>query len=235
MEVIQTSVFWTSLLEIIWINLLLSGDNAVVIALAARTLEPVRQRQAVIWGTVGAVIMRILLTLFAVKMLTLPWLRLIGAVLLVWIGAQLLVDEDDSGNVKAGTNLLDAIKTILVADLVMSLDNVIGVAGAANSAPPAAQSLLLVFGLGLSIPIVIFGSGIVLRLMTRIPAIVTLGGMLLGWIGGEMAATDPFVVRFVGTGTFSDYGLPVVGALLVLIVAYLSERRNAASVDDAGS
>ena len=181
--------FWKSLGAIIWVNLLLSGDNAVVIALAARSLPAKQQKTAVFWGSTAAVILRILLTIFAVALLQLPWLKLVGGVLLLWIGVKLLVPEDgDEEGVEASDSLLQAIKTILIADLVMSLDNVIAVAAAAEQGPSQLKVVLLVLGLAISVPIVIFGSTMMLRLMERFPVIITLGGALLGYIAGEIMA-----------------------------------------------
>jgi YjbE family integral membrane protein len=216
------STFWLGLAKIIWVNILLSGDNAVVIALAARSLQPAQQKQAVIWGSVAAIIMRVVLTVFAVEMLQWPWLKLVGAVLLVYVGVQLLKDEDDAADIKQSSSLLEAIKTILIADLVMSLDNVLAVAAAADSAPPEAKLALLIIGLGLSIPIVIFGSNIVLKLMERFPIIITLGAMLLGWIAGEMlGAEEKFQELVMPVTTAVHYALAVGGALLVLALGRL--------------
>jgi YjbE family integral membrane protein len=197
LQVIAEFGFWKSLGAIIWVNLLLSGDNAVVIALAARALPAKQQKTAVFWGSAAAIVMRVLLTIFAVALLQLPWLKLVGGVLLLWIGVKLLVPEDGEEGIEAGDSLLQAVKTILIADLVMSLDNVIAVAAAAEQGPPDLKVLLLVLGLAISIPIVIFGSTIMLRMMERFPVIITLGGALLGYIAGEIMATDPAVRSWV--------------------------------------
>jgi len=218
MELLASSAFWIGLLKIIWVNILLSGDNAVVIALAARSLPAAQQKQAVIWGAVAAIVMRVLLTVFAVQLLQLPWLKAVGAVLLVWIGIQLMVDEGGEGRIKEAGNLLCAIKTILVADLVMSLDNVLAVAAAADSALPAARLPLVVLGLALSIPIVIFGSSVVLKLMERFPIIVTLGAMLLGWIAGEMLVKEEVVATYTDGGAVVHWAFYIGGALLVLAI-----------------
>ena len=218
MELLESTAFWIGLLKIIWVNILLSGDNAVVIALASRSLAPAQQKQAVIWGSVAAIAMRVLLTIFAVQLLQLPWLKAVGAVLLVWIGIQLMVDEGGEGRIKEAGNLLSAIKTILIADLVMSLDNVLAVAAAAEAALPEARLPLVVIGLALSIPIVIFGSGVVLKLMERFPVIVTLGAMLLGWIAGEMLAKEEVVASYTHDSTLAHWMLYLGGALLVLAV-----------------
>jgi YjbE family integral membrane protein len=186
MEMLVHTDFWIGLGKIIWVNLLLSGDNAVVIALAARSLPPAQQKMAVFWGAGAAVIMRIILTIFAVALLTLPWLKIVGGLLLLWIGIKLLVPEDDGDDIASSDNLFQAIKTILIADLVMSLDNVLAVAAAADSAAPTAELVtmkytLLVLGLAISIPIVIFGSTLMLKFMERWPVIITIGAALLGW------------------------------------------------------
>lgn len=187
--------FVVALLKIVWVNILLSGDNAVVIALAARNLPPKQQKLSILGGSGAAITLRVVLTLFAVRLLQLPWLKLIGAVLLMWIGVQLLADDDGAGEdtVAAGDSLSKAIRTILVADLVMSLDNVVAVAAAAQSAPDDVRVVLLVLGLGLSIPLIIYGSTLLLRLMDRFPFIVTFGAALLGFVAAEMAISDDVV------------------------------------------
>ena len=186
----MTGAFWVALFKIIWVNILLSGDNAVVIALAARGLPSHQQSKAILAGSGAAIILRIVLTLFAVQLLQFPYLKLIGSVLLLWIGVQLLAGGDEDGDVTASGSLWHAVRTILIADLVMSLDNVIAVAAAANSAPETMRTPLLVVGLGLSIPLIIFGSTLLLKLMQRFPLIITFGAALLGFVAGEMAATD---------------------------------------------
>jgi YjbE family integral membrane protein len=213
--------FWIALLQIIMINIVLSGDNAVVIALASRSLPPSQQKKAILFGSVGAIVMRLGLTFFAVMLLSQPYLKLVGAALLLWIGVGLLKGGDDEGDLKAHSNLAAAIKTIIIADLVMSLDNVIGVAAAAKGNVP-----LLVIGLVISIPLIIFGSAIILKLMTRFPVIITIGAALLGWVAGEMAVSDPAL-----TGWMSGHGTvhmlaPAAGALLVVAVGTWLMRRS---------
>lgn len=191
MELLSEAPFWLALGKIIWVNILLSGDNAVVIALAARNLPPAQRQRAVIFGSAAAIALRVVLTLFAVSLLQYPYLKLIGAVLLLWVGIQLLQPEDDDDNqVHAAEHLWSAVRTILVADLVMSMDNVIAVAGAAESGPPAAKFLLLTIGLGLSIPLIIAGSQLLMVVMQRWPLIITVGAGLLGYVAGEMIVTD---------------------------------------------
>jgi YjbE family integral membrane protein len=204
-----TQEFWFGLAKIIGVNVILSGDNAVVIALAARSLPPRQQKAAVLWGSGAAVVLRILLTLFAVALLTLPWLKLVGSLLLFWIGVKLLIPEDDDAEMHASENLMAAIRTILIADLVMSLDNVIAVAAAAQG-----SILLLILGLAISIPLVIFGSTLLLHLMERFPVIVTLGGALIGMVAGEMLVTDPALRNWIAAaGATFEGGHPRVGGL----------------------
>src|SRR3954471_329773 len=185
LEEFMTQAFWIGLAKIIGVNIILSGDNAVVIALAARSLPPKQQKLAIFWGAGAAIVLRIVLTLFAVALLSLPWLKLVGSLLLFWIGIKLLVPEDDGDDVAASEHLLTAIKTILIADLVMSLDNVIAVAAAAQG-----SVLLLVLGLAISIPLVIFGATLLVKAMERYPVIITIGAGLIGWVAGEMLIGD---------------------------------------------
>ena len=209
-EYLSNPVFWVGLGQIIIVNIVLSGDNAVVIALAARSLPPHQQKQAIIWGSVAAIIMRVILTILAVEMLKLPYLKLVGALLLFWIAVQLLVPEDhDEDGIKSSGNLMVAIRTILIADLVMSLDNVIGVAAAAKG-----DDILLILGLAISIPLIIFGSTIILKLMDRYPVIITGGAALLGWVAGEMLVTDPVLVGWIAANMpWTHIHLPLVGEL----------------------
>jgi YjbE family integral membrane protein len=217
LDELYTQVFWIGLLKIIGVNLILSGDNAVVIALAARSLPQRQQKAAVLWGSGAAVAMRIVLTIFAVALLTLPWLKLIGSLLLFWIGIKLLLPEEGDENINASDNLISAIKTILIADLVMSIDNVIAVAAAAQG-----SMTLLVLGLAISIPLVIFGSTLLLHLMERWPVIITIGGGLLGFVAGEMLVTDPALKGWLaGIGVEFDGEKPKVGGLSLEIICGL--------------
>ncbi len=175
MEMFSTPEFWIALLQIILINIVLSGDNAVVIALACRSLPPQQQKKAIIAGSVGAIVLRIVLTFFAVYLLELPYLKLIGAAALVWIGIGLLKGEDEDEELEGHSGLAAAIKTIILADLVMGLDNVMGVAAAAKG-----NVVLLVVGLAVSIPLIIYGSTLILKLMDRFPLIISIGARLLG-------------------------------------------------------
>jgi YjbE family integral membrane protein len=221
MEMLQSPDFWIGLLKIIWINIILSGDNAVVIALAARSLPPHQQRQAIMVGSGAAVVLRIVLTLVAAKLLALSYLQIVGGILLLWIGVQLLGDEDDEeGEAKENGSMFAAIRTILIADLVMSLDNVIAVAAAAKG-----STTLLIIGLAISIPLVIFGSTLMIKLMERFPIIVMLGAALIGWVGGETIVSDVALKGFAATNPWIHYAAAAAGAILVVAVGkYLSTR-----------
>jgi YjbE family integral membrane protein len=225
-----TPDFWVALGKIIWINILLSGDNAIVIAMAARSLPAQQQKQAIFIGSAGAIVLRVLLTLVAVQLLALPFLKLVGAVLLIYIGVTLLMDSDDGGDDGKPVHgtLSAAIRTILIADLVMSLDNVIGVAAAAKG-----STLLLVLGLGLSIPLVIFGSTLLLKVIERFPIIVWAGAALLGFLAGEIAVEDPAIKQAVDAfatgqgiagGTLSMIA-GIAGAAIVLLIVFLLKSR----------
>ena len=225
---LDSTEFWIALAQIIGINIVLSGDNAVVIALAARSLPPKQQKQAVLWGSGAAVVMRIVLTFLAVELLKLPWLKLVGAVLLFWIAIKLLVPEHEGeGGGKAGASMAAAVKTILIADLVMSLDNVIAVAAAAKG-----SALLLILGLAISIPLVIFGSTLLLGLMERFPVIITIGAALLGWVAGEMMISDPVVKDWIDANAgWLHYAGPAAGAVAVVAVGkWLAKRHEEAPV-----
>jgi len=235
LEELLSQAFWIGLLKIIGVNIILSGDNAVVIALAARSLPQKQQKQAVFWGAGAAIVLRVVLTLFAVALLTLPWLKLIGSLLLFWIGIKLLVPEDGDDEIEASDKLLSAIKTILIADLVMSLDNVIAVAAAAGG-----SVILLVLGLAISIPLVIFGATLLIKVMERFPVIITIGAGLIGWVAGEMLVTDAGLEGWLaGLGVQFQNGKPmlggvsleliagVIGIVIVVAVGTLISRRKA--------
>lgn len=242
MDMLTSPEFWLAVGQIIMIDILLGGDNAVVIALACRKLPDAQRTKGIIWGTIGAIVLRVVLIFFALTLLKLPYLKLVGAILLLWIGIKLLVpeDEDEHGNIQASDKLLAAIKTIIVADLVMSIDNVIAIAGAAQGASNHHQMPLVVFGLLVSIPIIVWGSQLVIKLMDRFPVIITLGGMLLGWIAGTMAVSDPALVnpetlpwmpKIPPVGEALKYGAGVAGALLVLALGkwMLARQQGAAA------
>lgn len=217
--------FWLAGIEIIVINILLSGDNAVVIALACRNLPAHQRRWGVIWGAGGAILLRIVLTFFAISLLDLPWLKIVGGLLLLWIGVKLIADDGGEGHeVKASNQLFSAVRTIVVADLVMSLDNVIGVAAAAKG-----SLVLLVFGLVVSIPLVIVGSQLIMKAIERFPMLVMAGGGLLGYVAGEMAVTDTAVSGWIEAHAhWLHWALPVGCILLVLGVARFLQMRAAA-------
>jgi YjbE family integral membrane protein len=229
MPFLSSPDFWIALSQIILINIVLSGDNAVVIAMASRSLAPAQQKKAIVFGSVGAIVLRVILTFFAVYLLTLPYLKLIGAALLLWIGVGLLKGDDDEGELASHSSLAAAIKTIVVADLVMSLDNVVGVAAAAKGNVP-----LLVFGLVVSIPLIIFGSTLILKLMGRFPVIVTLGAALLGWVAGEMAMTDPSIADWSAHQHALHTVVPALGAIAVVALGkWLFGRQQHASAETA--
>lgn len=224
MELLQSADFWIGLIKIVWINIILSGDNAVVIALAARSLPPEQQKKAIFWGSGAAVILRIALTVVAAKLLELSFLQIVGGLLLLWIGVQLLSEEDDGdGHAKENGSLMAAVRTILVADLVMSLDNVIAVAAAAKG-----SMVLLILGLAISIPLVIFGSTLMIKLMERFPVIVMLGAGLIGWVGGETIVSDVALKDFSSHAPWLHYAAATAGAALVIgLGRTLSRRRTA--------
>jgi YjbE family integral membrane protein len=231
---ISSAVFWVALGQIVWINIILSGDNAVVIALAARSLPPAQQKKAVIWGSGAAVVLRVALTIVAAYMLTLPYLQIVGGLLLLWIGVQLLAeqDEDDGEEKKHGT-LMAAVRTILVADLVMSLDNVIAVALAAKI-DGQVNYTLLILGLAVSIPMVVFGSTMMIRLMARFPVIVVLGAALIGWVAGDAIAHDVAVHDVFAGSQVALYGLKAACAVAVVAAGkWLASRAQAQ--DKAGN
>jgi YjbE family integral membrane protein len=220
MEQFMTPDFWVAVGQIILIDIVLGGDNAVVIALACRQLPPAQRTKGILWGTAGAIILRVILIFFALTLLAIPYLKLVGAVLLVWIGVKLLAPdhEDGHGNIQGSDKLWSAVKTVIVADLVMSIDNVIAIAGAAESAGGDHKMPLVIFGLLVSIPIIVWGSQLVLKLMDRFPIIITIGGMLLGWIAGTMAVTDPAVTHLIAQTDTLKYAAGISGALLVLAI-----------------
>ncbi|MGM9516598.1 TerC family protein [Roseateles sp. DB2] len=234
MDMLTSPEFWLAVGQIIMIDILLGGDNAVVIALACRKLPDAQRTKGIIWGTIGAIVLRVVLIFFALTLLKLPYLKLVGAALLLWIGIKLLVpeDEDEHGNIQASDKLWAAVKTVILADLVMSVDNVIAIAGAAEGAGSGHQMPLVIFGLLVSIPIIVWGSQLVIKLMDRFPLIITLGGMLLGWIAGTMALSDPAVLERLVPGQSAapslwHYSSGVLGALAVLVVGRLMAMRAA--------
>ena len=226
MELLNSADFWIGLVKIVWINIILSGDNAVVIALAARSLPPQQQKQAIMFGSGAAVVLRIVLTIVAAKLLELSFLQVVGGCLLLWIGYQLLTGGDeDEGESKGTGSMFAAIRTILIADLVMSLDNVIAVAATAQG-----NMVLLILGLAISIPLVIFGSTLMIKLMDRFPVIVTLGAALIGWVGGETIVNDKLLHGFAEANPWLHYAAAAAGAVLVVVIGkWMQSRQQAQS------
>lgn len=240
MDMFTSPEFWLAVGQIILIDILLGGDNAVVIALACRKLPPKLRTQGIMWGTAGAILLRVILIFFALTLLKLPYLKLVGGILLFWIGIKLLMPEheDEHANIQASDKLWAAVKTVIVADFVMSLDNVIAIAGAAEGAGGDHQMPLVIFGLLVSIPIIVWGSQLVIKLMDRYPLVITLGAMLLGWIAGTMIVGDPALAPWVPTQPGEKpgsteilpqlyYAMGVAGALIVLGVGKLLAARKA--------
>ena len=236
MEMFATPEFWIAVGQIIMIDILLGGDNAVVIALACRGLPPAQRTKGILWGTAGAIVLRIVLIFFALQLLAIPFLKLGGALLLIWIGVKLLLPEHEEGHgsIEGSDKLWGAVKTVIVADFVMSVDNVIAIAGAAEASGGDHSMALVIFGVLVSIPIIVWGSQVVLKLMDRFPAIITLGAMLLGWIAGTMMVTDPALVNpdvlpqipKIVASDMVRYGAGIAGALLVLgLGKWLGARR----------
>ena len=224
MDFLSTPDFWIGLVKIIWINIILSGDNAVVIALAARSLPPEQQKKAIMIGSGAAVVLRIVLTVVAAKLLELSFLQIIGGVLLLWIGYQLLTgDEEEGGESKGKGSMMTAVRTILIADLVMSLDNVIAVAATAQG-----NMVLLILGLAISIPLVVFGSTLMIKLMEHFPVIIVLGAALIGWVGGETIVNDNILHDFVLAHPWIHYAAAAAGALLVVGLGKFVQARNEA-------
>jgi YjbE family integral membrane protein len=221
---LYSPLFWSAFGSIVLANIVLSGDNAVVIAMAARTLKPAQRGKAIFWGSAAAIVMRIVLTIVAIQLLSLPYLKVVGAILLVYIGVDLLsAEEEEDGFGKDINGMFAAIRTILIADLVMSLDNVLAVAAAAKGNVP-----LLVLGLLVSIPLIIFGATLLTKVMERFPIIITIGAALLGFLAGEMLLTDPAVTtRFGVMGEQTVNFAGVLGAVLVVALGtYLTKRQQ---------
>jgi YjbE family integral membrane protein len=233
MEALTSGAVWGALGAIIVANILLSGDNAVVIAMAARSLPANQQKKAIFYGSAAAIVMRILLTIGAVQMLQVPYLKIVGGLALLWIGTQLLLDTEEEGEIKEPGTMAAAIRTILIADLVMSIDNVIAVAAAASRAPEAYRVVLLIIGLATSIPLIIIGSTLLMKIMDRFPIIITLGAALLGFLAGEMFVTDPVLAAwFKANLPQAELIFGIAGAILVVAIGkwlhHRGQRREAA-------
>jgi len=228
LEAALTGGFWISVLQIIAIDILLGGDNAIVIALACRRLPEKQRRQGIFWGVVGAIGLRVILIFFALQLLAIPFLKIVGGALLLWIGVKLLQPESEGehGQVDGSTHLFGAIRTIIIADAVMSLDNVIAVAAAAKG-----DLTLVIFGILVSIPIVVWGSKFVLRLMDRFPLVIVLGGALLGWIAGGMLVSDVVAHDWIANRLpHATLAAGLAGAALVVVLGrWLSGRMAARS------
>ena len=229
MEFLAT-IDWAVIAQIIMIDILLGGDNAVVIALACRNLHPNQRRRGIMWGTAGAIILRIALVAFAVTLLQIPFLKFTGGILLLWIGYKLMVqsEDDDGHELEASDKLWAAVKTIIVADIAMSVDNVIAIAGAAGQVDAAHHQFgYIVFGLLVSIPLIVGGSQIVLYLIDRFPWIVTMGAGLLGWIAGGMIFSDPGMIKYLGAG-IENYATiaGIVAAVGVMLYGEVMKRQK---------
>jgi YjbE family integral membrane protein len=226
LEMLSGTQFWVDVFKIIMIDLLLSGDNAVVIALACRNLPEAQRKQGIMYGVGGAIGLRIVLTFFAVSLLALPYLKLVGALLLLWIGIKLILPEEEhgEGNIKADTHLWGAVKTIIIADFVMSLDNVLGVAAAAKG-----DVFLLVFGLLISIPLIAWSSQLVLKMIDRFPFIIYAGGALLGYVAGEMLVSEALFKAILEEYHALHWLVPALCAVLVLVAGkWLATRKPVA-------
>lgn len=229
-EMLTSPEMWVALFQICVINILLSGDNAVVIALACRNLPRKQQKQAFAIGAVGVIVLMTALTAFAAYLMSLPYLEMIGSVLLLWIGVKLLSgDEEEAGGDKVSRGFWDAVKTIIIADIVMSLDNVLGMAGAAKG-----HLGMLFVGMVITIPLILFGSALIMKLMERVPVFVTFGAGLLGWVAGEMAIADPAIKGTIETHLhFMEFVAPIVGAAAVVIAGRILARRREAEAGTA--
>lgn len=218
--------FWVAVLQIIAIDIVLGGDNAIVIALACRRLPEKQRNLGIFWGVFGAIALRVVLIFFALTLLAIPFLKIIAALLLLWIGIKLLQPEpgSDGHQIDASTTLLGAIKTIIIADAVMSLDNVIAIAGAAKDSMG-----LVIFGLVVSVPIIVWGSKLVMKLMDRFPIAIVIGAGLLGWIAGDMSVTDAITKEWVNlNAAFLHWLVPIFGATLVVVIGkWLASRAQA--------
>ncbi len=230
LEFFQT-LSWAAVFQIIMIDILLGGDNAVVIALACRNLPKKQRMQGILWGTAGAIVLRVILITFALTLLTIPYLKIVGALLLIWIGIKLLIPEDEEDDkIDGGSSIWSAVKTIIIADFVMSLDNVIAIAGAAQGAHAEHQTGLVIAGLLISVPIIIWGSTLVLKLIDRYPGVVLFGAALLGWIAGGMLVSDQVILeRFGEVSGPMKIAAEVTGAILVALIGSLLARRKKAT------
>lgn len=212
--------FLTALLAIIMIDLVLAGDNAILIGLAARNLPKQQQKKVILWGSVGAIAIRIVATLAVVWLLEIPGLHLVGGLLLIIIAYKLLVDDGDHGDVKAGSNFWAALRTVLIADTLMGLDNVLAVAGASHG-----NMTLVVLGLLISVPVVMWGSTIILKWIDRYPVIITIGAAILAWTASKMIVGEGFLSGIFVNG-FVKYGFEILVIVAVIGLAKLKQAKN---------
>jgi YjbE family integral membrane protein len=225
---IFTPHFLGALLQVMLVNIVLSGDNAVVIALAARNLAPRHRKLAIFWGSLGAVVLRVGLTIVAVKLLKIPFLQFVGALLLVWIAVKLLLEEDDPSQAHhAHGNLFGAVKTILIADVVMSLDNTLAIAGVAKG-----DATLLIIGLVLSIPMIVLGSTLIMKIMDRFPVVVYIGAALIAWTAGEMIDSDAAVQPYLPGLFHGTYWLPLFITAVVIGYGWWHNQRAGRKASD---
>jgi YjbE family integral membrane protein len=218
----MTGTFWLQVLQIIWINILLSGDNAVVIALACRSLAPEQRKWGVILGAAAAVVLRIIFTIFVAQLMQYPYLKLIGGALLLWIAVKLLIDETDESDIKESHTIWSAVQTVVIADIIMSLDNVVAIAAAAKG-----SNSLIIFGLVISVPLIIFGATLIITLLQRFPILVWAGAALLGWVAGELIASDPFWDKYFSLpSAFEHFIAPAIGAAFVVGLAWFLKQRE---------
>lgn len=211
--------YWISFINIIVIDLVLSGDNAVVIGMACRGLAPKQQRLAIMYGTVGAVLLRIGLTVMATWMLHIPFLKLIGGLLLLWISMKITLQKEETSDVAHSHSMSQAIKTIILADFIMSLDNVLAVGGAAKG-----EMGLVLFGLGLSIPLLMWGSSLIARLINRFPIILYIGSAILAFTAAQMCMEDPYMHHVTFTIPMLQILVPAVAALFIVIIGRIANR-----------
>jgi YjbE family integral membrane protein len=215
-----------SLLQIVWIDLLLSGDNAIVIALACRNLPPEQRKMGILLGTGAAIGLRIIFALLITWLLGIPFLKIVGGILLFWIAIKLIQGDEAHGEVEGATSLWSAVKTIAIADAVMSLDNVLAVSAASHG-----NIWLFIFGILLSIPLIIYGSNVILSILTRFPVLIWLGAALLGWIAGDMISEDPWFKQNIATFTgIMQYMCDTIGALVVLAAGFFIKWRKSVAL-----
>jgi YjbE family integral membrane protein len=225
---ILTPQFLAALLQVMLVNIVLSGDNAVVIALAARNLEARHRKLAIVWGSVGAIALRVLLTIAAVELLKVPFLQFVGALLLIWIAFKLLLEDDDADQEHhAHGDLFGAIRTILIADVVMSLDNTLAIAGVAKG-----DATLLIIGLVLSVPLIVLGSALIMKIMDRFPIVVYIGAGLIAWTAGEMIDSDAAVQPYLPGIFHGTYWLPLAITVVVIGYCWWRNRRTGRKARD---